>query len=163
MQTVRDGLRISVRDNRSSFEPRASPQWGPKSRKLLEGIGENPDLKAGPSSFWRPKGGAAGRGAQYGAGSARSELCDSLSFDFMMVSSERGEPLARRGSLRRRIQLPVNLASLHPARTRVFSADGRLYEVTSVPIREADTQVATLTVGGRFDIAQFGVPRRPAA
>jgi putative nucleotidyltransferase with HDIG domain len=53
---------------------------------------------------------------------------------------------------------PVTLTSLHPPEQGIFSADGRLYEVTSVPIREADSQVATLTVGGRFDISRFGVP-----
>ena len=33
-----------------------------------------------------------------------------------------------------------------------------LYEVTSVPVQEAGTQVATLTVGALFDISRFGVP-----
>jgi len=73
------------------------------------------------------------------------------------VSSARGEPLAAvvryAGGF-----APVNFARLHPPEQGFFSADGRLYEVTSVPIREADSQVATLTVGGRFDISRFGVP-----
>jgi HD-GYP domain-containing protein (c-di-GMP phosphodiesterase class II) len=33
-----------------------------------------------------------------------------------------------------------------------------LYEIISVPIHEGGAQVATLTVGGRFDIARYGVP-----
>jgi putative nucleotidyltransferase with HDIG domain len=86
-----------------------------------------------------------------------SEICDSLSFDFIMVSGAQGQPLAavvrEAGGF-----APVSLMSLHPPQQGYFSADDRLYEVTSVPISEADAQVATLTVGGRFDVSRFGVP-----
>jgi len=74
-----------------------------------------------------------------------------------MVSGARGEPLAAvvryAGGF-----APVNFNRLHPPEQGFFSADDRLYEVTSVPIREAGAQVAALTVGGRFDISRFGVP-----
>jgi hypothetical protein len=86
-----------------------------------------------------------------------SEICDSLSFDFIMVSGARGEPLAavirETGGF-----APLSLIRLHTPEQGFFSVDDRLYEVTSVPIHEAGAQVATLTVGGRFDISRFGVP-----
>lgn len=46
MQTVRDGLRASVRDNQVALAREQARNEG-RNRKLLEGIGENPSLKAG--------------------------------------------------------------------------------------------------------------------
>jgi HD-GYP domain-containing protein (c-di-GMP phosphodiesterase class II) len=154
METVRNGLRASVRDNQVGLAREQARSDG-RNRKLLEGIGENPSLKAG-LQLLAAEGGAAGQ-ARNTVQDQLSEICDSLSFDFMMVSGARGEPLA---AVVRYAEgfAPVNLTRLHPPEQGFFSADGRLYEVTSVPIHEADTQVATLTVGGRFDISQFGVP-----
>jgi putative nucleotidyltransferase with HDIG domain len=154
METVRDGLRASVRDNEVALAREQARNEG-RNRKLLEGIGENPSLKAG-LQLLATEGGATEQ-ARNTVLDQLSEICDSLSFDFMMVSGARGEPLAAvvryAGGF-----APVNLARLHPPEQGFFSADGRLYEVTSVPIREADSQVATLTVGGLFDISRFGVP-----
>ena len=154
MQTVRDGLRTSVRDNQVALDRERARNEG-RNRKLLEGIGENPSLKAG-LQLLAAEGGATGQ-ARNTVQDQLSEISDSLNFDFMMVSGARGEPLAAvvryTGGF-----APVNLTRLHPPEQGFFSADGRLYDVTSVPIREAGTQVATLTVGSRFDISQFGVP-----
>ena len=52
----------------------------------------------------------------------------------------------------------MKLLQLEAPEQGFFSVEDRLYEVTSVPVEEAGTQVATLTVGGRFDITRFGVP-----
>ncbi|HTM15236.1 MAG TPA: HD domain-containing phosphohydrolase [Bryobacteraceae bacterium] len=154
MQTVRDGLRASVRDNQVALAREQARNEG-RNRKLLEGIGENPSLKAGLQLLGAD--GGATEQARNTVQDQLSEICDSLSFDFMMVSGARGEPLAAvvryAGGF-----APVNFTRLHPPEQGFFSADGRLYEVTSVPVREAGTQVATLTVGGRFDISRFGVP-----
>jgi putative nucleotidyltransferase with HDIG domain len=154
METVRDGLRASVRDNEMALAREQARNEG-RNRKLLEGIGENPSLKAG-LQLLATEGGATEQ-ARNTVQDQLSEICDSLSFDFIMVSGARGEPLAAvvryAGGF-----APVNLMRLHPPEQGFFLADGRLYEVTSVPIREADSQVATLTVGGRFDISRFGVP-----
>jgi putative nucleotidyltransferase with HDIG domain len=154
METVRDGLRASVRDNEVALAREQARNEG-RNRKLLEGIGENPSLKAG-LQLLATEGGATEQ-ARNTVQDQLSEICDSLSFDFIMVSGASGEPLAAvvryAGGF-----APVNLMRLHPPEQGFFSADGRLYEVTSVPIREADAQVATLTVGGRFDISRFGVP-----
>jgi putative nucleotidyltransferase with HDIG domain len=154
METVRDGLRSSVRDNEVALAREQARNEG-RNRKLLEGIGENPSLKAG-LQLLAAEGGATEQ-ARNTVLDQLSEICDSLSFDFIMVSGARGDPLAAvvryAGGF-----APVNLTRLHPPEQGFFSADGRLYEVTSVPVREADSQVATLTVGGRFDISRFGVP-----
>ena len=154
METVRDGLRASVRDNQVALASERAHNEG-RNRKLLEGIGENPSLKAGLQLLAAE--GSANEQARNTVQDQLSEICDSLSFDFIMVSGQRGEPLTAvvrdAGGF-----APVNLSRLRPPEQGFFSADGRLYEVTSVPISEADAQVATLTVGGLFDISQLGVP-----
>src|SRR5579872_2807979 len=154
METVRDGLRDSVRDNQVALTREERRNEG-RNRKLLEGIGENPSLKAGLQLLAAE--GGANEQARNTVQDQLSEICDSLSFDFMMVSGAHGESLAAvvryAGGF-----APVNLMRLHPPEQGFFSTDGRLYEVTSVPVHEIDAQVATLTVGSRFDISRFGVP-----
>ena len=152
--TVRDGLRASVRDNEVALA-REQTRNEARNRKLLQGIAENPALKAGLQLLATERG--AGEEARNTVQDQLSEICDSLSFDFIMVSGTHGEPLAAvvryAGGF-----APVNFLHLQPPEQGFFSADDRIYEVTSVPIHEAGAQVATLTVGGRFDISRFGVP-----
>jgi putative nucleotidyltransferase with HDIG domain len=152
--TVRDGLRASVRDNEVSLA-REQARNEARDRKLLQGIAENPTLKAGLQLLATER--SAKDQARNTVQDQLSEICDSLSFDFIMVSGAHGEPLAAvvryAGGF-----APVDLNRLHVPEQGFFSADDRLYEVTSVPIHEAGAQVATLTVGGRFDVSRFGAP-----
>jgi putative nucleotidyltransferase with HDIG domain len=154
MTTVRDGLRASVRENQVALA-REQARNETRDRRLLQGVAENPTLKAGLQLL------ATERNARDQARNTvqdqLSEICDSLNFDFIMVSGVEGDPLVAvvrdAGGF-----TPVNAIRLRPPEQGFFSADDRLYEVSSVPIHEADAQVATLTVGSRFDIARFGVP-----
>jgi len=156
--TVQDGLRASVRDNEVALA-REQTRHEARDRRLLQGVADNPTLKAGLQLLSTER--SARDQARNTVQDQLSEICDSLSFDFIMVSSvasgAEGQPLAavvrEAGGFG-----PVNLTRLQPPQQGFFSADDRLYEVTSVPIEEAGAQVATLTVGGRFDISRFGVP-----
>ncbi len=152
--TVRDGLRASVRDNQLALA-REQARNEARDRKLLQGVAENPTLKAGLQLLATER--SVRDQARNTVQDQLSEICDSLSFDFIMVSGAQGEPLAAvvrdAGGF-----APVNLIRLRPPQQGFFSADDRLYEVTSVPIHEAGAQVATLTVGGRFDVSRFGAP-----
>jgi putative nucleotidyltransferase with HDIG domain len=154
MSTVRDGLRSSVRENQVALA-REQARNEARNRRLLQGVAENPTLKAGLQLLaTEPK---AKDQARNTVRDQLSEICDSLSFDFIMVSGVAGDPLAAvvrdAGGF-----TPVNAIRLRPPEQGFFSADDRLYEVFSVPIHEAGAQVATLTVGSRFEIARFGVP-----
>jgi putative nucleotidyltransferase with HDIG domain len=152
--TVRDGLRASVRDNQVALA-REHARNEARNQKLLQGVAENPALKAGLQLLATER--SVKDQARNTVQDQLSEICDSLGFDFIMVSGAQGEPLAavvREGGG----FAPVNLVRLQPPQQGFFSTDDRLYEVTSVPIHEAGTQVATLTVGGRFDVSRFGVP-----
>jgi putative nucleotidyltransferase with HDIG domain len=152
--TVRDGLRGSVRDNQVALA-REQARNEARDQKLLQGVAENPALKAGLQLLATER--SVRDQARNTVQDQLSEICDSLRFDFIMVSGAQGEPLAAvvrdAGGF-----APVNLIRLQPPQQGFFAADDRLYEVTSVPIHEAGTEVATLTVGGRFDVSRFGVP-----
>ena len=154
IETVRDGLRASARDNQVALA-REHARNEARNQKLLQGIAEYPTLKAGLQLLATER--SASDQARNTVQDQLSEIGDSLSFDFVMVSGAQGEPLAAvlryAGGF-----APVNLIRLNPPVQGFFSADDRLYEVASVPIHEAGVQVATLTVGGRFDVSRFGVP-----
>ncbi|MEO8049436.1 MAG: HD-GYP domain-containing protein [Acidobacteriota bacterium] len=178
--TVRDSLRASVRDNELVLA-RERTRTQVRDRKWLKGVAQNPTLKAGLQLLTTERGGSTINPANktvedeakntirqlaYGTEMAQarntvqdqlSEISDSLAFDFMMVSGINGEPLAAvlrdAGGF-----TPINLVRQQPPEQGFFTADDRLYEVTSVPILEAGAQVARLTVGARFDISRFGVP-----
>jgi putative nucleotidyltransferase with HDIG domain len=152
ISTVRQGLRASVRDNQMALT-REQARTEAGSQILLHGVAENPSLKAGLQLLTAEHGDQARATVQ----DQLSEIGASLHFDFIMVSGVTGKPIAAvvrdAGGY-----APVDLGRLRPPQQGFFSADDRLYDVTSVPIHEGDTQVATLTVGARFDIARYGVP-----
>jgi putative nucleotidyltransferase with HDIG domain len=152
--TVRDSLRAAVRDKQLALAREQTRQEA-RDRKLLQGVAENPTLKAGLQLLALER--KVKDQARNTVEDQLSEICDSLSFDFIMVSGAGGEPLAavirEAGGF-----APLSLIRLHMPEEGFFSVDDRLYEITSVPIHEAGAQVATLTVGGRFDISRFGVP-----
>jgi putative nucleotidyltransferase with HDIG domain len=154
LSAVRDGLRASVRENEVALA-REQARNETRNRRLLQGVAENPTLKAGLQLLATER--TAGEQARNTVQDQLSEIADSLSFDFIMVSSGEAEPLVAvvrdAGGF-----TPVSAARLRPPEQGFFSADDRLYEVFSVPIHEGGTQVGTLTVGGRFDIGRFGVP-----
>jgi HD-GYP domain-containing protein (c-di-GMP phosphodiesterase class II) len=178
--TVRNDLRASVRDNQVALT-REQARDQLRDRKWLQGVAENPTLKTGLHLLSTERPGTvrdqSHKSVEEQARNAvldlaysttqeearntiqnqLSEICDSLAFDFIMVSGVTGEPLAavlRNGGG----FAPINLLRQRPPEEGFFSADDRVYEVASVMIHEDDAKVATLTVGWAFDISRFGVP-----
>jgi putative nucleotidyltransferase with HDIG domain len=178
--TVRNDLRASVRDNQVALA-REQARDQLRDRKWLQSVAENPTLKPGLRLLYTERPGTVRdqpyksveeqarnkvldlaysttqEEARNAIQNQLSEICDSLAFDFIMVSGVSGEPLAavlRNGGG----FAPINLLHQRPPEEGFFSADDRVYEVASVTIHEDDAKVATLTVGGTFDISRFGVP-----
>src|SRR5580700_684427 len=81
---VQDGLRASVRDNEVSLA-REQARNEVRGRKLLQGVADNPTLKAGLQLLATER--SARDQARNTVQDQLSEICDSLSFDFIMVSS----------------------------------------------------------------------------
>jgi len=178
--TVRNSLRASAWDNAVALN-REQARNQARDRKWLQGVAENPTLKASVQLLATERSGAVpdqkhntvedqSRNtlldlqyntvqdeARLAVQGQLSQICDSLAFDFIMISGVHGEPLAAvlrdTGGF-----TSVNFHQLKPPEQGFVSADNRIYEVTSVPVREAGMQVATLTVGALFDISRFGVP-----
>ena len=152
ISTVRDGLRTSVRDNQVALT-REQQRTEAGNHKLLQGIAENSALKAGLQLLTTER--SARDQARNTVQDQISEIGDSLHSDFIMVSDANAQPLAAMvrdaGGF-----APVDLNRVHPPQQGFFAADDRLYDIASVPIFEAGTQVASLTVGSRFDITRFG-------
>ncbi len=152
--TVREGLAVSVKEHQVALA-RERERSELRNRAMLQGVTENAALKAGLQLLATEPN--VRDQARNTVQDQLSEICDALNFDFMMVSGEQGEPLAAivraAGGF-----VPVKTIRLRPPEQGFFSADDRLYEIISVPINEGGAQVATLTVGGRFDISRYGVP-----
>jgi putative nucleotidyltransferase with HDIG domain len=153
-ETVRDGLRRTVRDNQdvlARLEARSHDREG----RILEGVAQNPTLKAGLELLANEN-----RSPEEARNTLRdqlSEIADSLKFDLVIVSSLAGDPLA--GVLRQsRGFAPIDLTRKRPPQQGFFAEGDQVYEITSVPIFEASAQVATLSVGERLDVARFAVP-----
>src|ERR1700722_7802677 len=123
--TVRDGLRASVRDNEIALAREQARNEG-RDRKLLQGVAENPTLKAGLQLLATER--SSKDQARNTVQDQLSEICDSLSFDFIMVSGAHGEPLAAAVRYAGGFA-PVNLGRLQPPEQGFFAADDRIYEV----------------------------------
>jgi len=154
ISTVREGLATSVKENQKALAQERA-RGASRNRVMLQGVAENAALKAGLQLLATEPN--AREQARNTVEDQLSEICEALKFDFMMVSGMRGKSLAailrEAGGF-----VPVNNRQLHPPEQGFFSTDGRTYEIISVPINEGGAQVATLTVGSRFDPTQYGVP-----
>ena len=146
--TVRDGLRTSVRDNQVALA-REQARNQVRERKWLQGVADSSTLKAGLQLLYTERAGALAdqshKSVEEQAHNAvldlaystsqdqarntvqdqLSEICDSLGFDFIMVSGLHGEPLAavvrNAGGF-----TPLKLLRLQPPEQGFFSADNQL-------------------------------------
>src|SRR5207302_11216889 len=86
---VLDSLRVSVRDNQRALT-REQAHNEARNRAMLRGVAENPSLKAGLQLLAAEHNEQARDTVQ----DQLSEICNTLNFDFMMVSGSGREPLA---------------------------------------------------------------------
>jgi putative nucleotidyltransferase with HDIG domain len=159
VSTIRMGLRAAARDSQVALA-RVEARSEDRNRTMLRAITDNPALKAGLDLLRSEK--EAPEEARDTVADQLSEICQTLHFDFMMVSDDRGNPLA---AVTRQAAgfAPVKLAGISPPdlgidTTGIVSAGGRLYEVASVPMFAGVAQAGTLSMGSLFDISRFGVP-----
>jgi putative nucleotidyltransferase with HDIG domain len=154
LSAVREALRSSVRDNQVSLA-RQREQSDLRNTRILRVVAENPALKAGLQLL------ATERWARVAARRTvedqLSEICDTMGFDFLAISSNSGEPLA--GVLRGREGFAgLDLEAMRVPARGFFSTQGVIFRVTSVEIAQAQENVGMLAVGERFDLADVAMP-----
>ena len=153
MATVRAGLHTSLRENQAAvvrMQKRAQLQ----NSRSLRVVAESAALKAGLQLLLADEG---SRDARLTVEDQLREICDVIGVDLLLVSSVQGMPLvgvARTGDRfismdTRRIQRPVR---------EFFVQEGQVYRVTSVPINQAEDNIAVLSVGEHLDLSDFNGP-----
>jgi len=151
--TVREGLRDRLRENHLAItRVRAKSQF--QNSRFLRVAGENAGLKAGIQlSLYQPESAAARRTLE----DQLRELCDQMGFDFLMVSSPAGIPMA--GVVRSGDRLgSLDTAKTESGHEGLLFLNGRTFQVASVPIDLSGERLGSLFVGGFFDFSDFLTP-----
>ncbi len=150
--TVRDSLRASLKATHSHLAM-LDEQRELQNSRFLRVVAENPTLKAGMQLVLVEKSPAARRTLE----DQLSEICDSLRLDIIVVLGPDGGALA--GVMREGQQLvTLDIRRADLPRNGVWTTEGRLYQMTAVPVNEADENLGALALGERLDLAQFATP-----
>ena len=150
--TVRNSLRASLKESHAHLAA-LNEQRELQNSRFLRVVAENAALKAGIQLVLVEKSPAARRTLE----DQLSEICDSLHLDVMVVQGPDGTALA--GVMREDQQLVV----LDPRRADLprnglWATGGRLYQMTAIPVNEANENLGALALGEHLDLSQFTTP-----
>jgi HD-GYP domain-containing protein (c-di-GMP phosphodiesterase class II) len=151
--TVRDGLLSSLRQTHASIA-RIRARGELHNRRFLRVLSENPSLKAGLQLLLAEPSSSA---ARLTVEDQLRELCESLGFDFLLVSGPEGSALA--GVIRRGNEfVPMHATGVKLAAGGFANISGSTYQVASTPIDQGDENLGILSVGEQFDFSEFSTP-----
>ena len=157
--TVRDGLRISLRESQTAMASMHARSDLENSR-FLSVAGENSALKAGIELLWTNPGSSAARRT---VEDQLRELGQHMGFDFMLVSAPNGAPLA--GVIRRSDNagsasqlVPFDVTQLGRANAGLLMLDGHTFQVASVTIDQDNGNLGSLAVGEYFSFSGLTTP-----
>ena len=154
LAAVRGALQSAVRDNQMTLA-REHQRNELKTTRILRVVVENPSLKAGLQLLATER--RAPEAARRTVEDQLSEICDTMGFDFLAVSSPTGQPLA--GIIRGDGGFaPVSLDRLKLPAGGFFSMQDRTFRVTTVSIAQGQESLGNLAVGERFDLAEVAMP-----
>ena len=153
VRSVRDELRSSLREVQLSMA-HVQAKSDLQNARFLAMVADNAPLKAGMQLMASdPNSGDARRTVE----DQLREICDSLHFDFLLVSNPDGAAMA--GVMRVGEQLvSMDIRRVRPPQRGFFTADGLTYQVTSAPVDQGEEAVGILSVGERFDFSEFTTP-----
>lgn len=151
--TVRSGLRDSLRANHLAIS-RLRSRSDLQNSRFLKVAGENASLKAGLQLMLTNGGGSDARQT---VEDQLRELCDRMGFDFLLVSSNAGTPLAGVWKTHGQVD-PVDPATVHATKQGLMMQGGQVYQVASVPIDQGEDNLGILSVGERFGFSGFSTP-----
>ncbi len=153
LQTVKNGLRASLRENHVSIA-RLRSRSDLQNSRFLRVVGENAELKAGLQLLAaNPESAEARATVEDQVG----ELCTKMGFDLLLVSNPDGKALA--GVLRTDDRIaPFAALPARSHRSGLMTIGESVYQIASVPIDQGEDNVGELSVGERFDLAGFNTP-----
>lgn len=157
---VTAGLRASLRGTQEAIA-RLHAKDDEQDSRFLKVVGENAALKGGMQLLVEaPRSDGARRTVE----DQLRELGEHMGFDFLLVSSTNGTPMA--GVIRAPGKAdgtagelaPLDLARLPSVQRGLLVTDGRTLRITTVPIDQNDENLGLLSVGAAFDFAEFTTP-----
>jgi putative nucleotidyltransferase with HDIG domain len=157
-QAVRESLRASLAETHARIAA-ADQQRDLQNIRFLRVVAENAALKAGIQLVLIEKSLAARRTLE----DQLTELCDSLHLDVMAVADAEGKPLS---GVMRVDGRPASLDMQRPGRPELgalqtgglWDTGGRRYQITAVPVNEAEENLGSLALGERLDLGDFTAP-----
>ncbi len=153
VSSVREELRSSLRRTQISMAHVQSKSELQNSR-FLKIIGDNAPLKAGLQLMLSD---STSGDARRTVEDQLRELCEALSFDFLLASSPENRPMA--GVMRVGEQLvAMDIARIRPPQRGFYTVSGLTYQVTSVEVDQGNENIGTLSVGERFEFSEFSTP-----
>lgn len=151
--TVREGIRSSLRHTHASIA-RVRSKSELQNSRFLRILGENASLKAGLQLLALERRSADARRT---VEDQLREMCQTMGFDFLLVSDPEGGPLA--GVLQIGEQLvSIDTAHFQPQQRGFLTIAGQAYQVASTPVNQGDENIGILSVGERFDFSDFSTP-----
>jgi putative nucleotidyltransferase with HDIG domain len=154
MRTVHSSVHDSLRESQMLLA-RARERNEVQNGRSLRVMAANPALEAGIQLLSQNPTSAE---ARLTVEDQLREICSGLGFDFLIVHGAGEKPLA--GVLRRDGGAldAIDLAALRAPERGYFEAEGQAYQVASVPVNVGIENLGTLSVGERFDFAEFHTP-----
>jgi HD-GYP domain-containing protein (c-di-GMP phosphodiesterase class II) len=154
--TIRQGLQASLRESQLAIA-NIHAKSDLQNSRFLKVAGENSALKAGIQLLLEnPQSESARRTVE----DQLRELGEHMGFDFMLVSSADGSPLAgvarqsmpsqRHGQL-----VPLETAHLDGVNAGFLSFENRTFQVASVPVDIGGTNIGHLSVGELFGLSDL--------
>jgi HD-GYP domain-containing protein (c-di-GMP phosphodiesterase class II) len=155
--SVRNNLRESLRENHSSIA-RLRSRTDLQNSRFLRVAGENASLKAGLQLLLlNASDGSAGIDALRTVEDQLRELCEQMGFDFLLVSSPGGKPLAAVIRSGDRVSA-LDATPLRAPQRGLLMLAGKIYQIASVPVDQAEENLGSLSVGEGFDFSGFSAP-----
>ncbi len=151
-KSVRDELRSAMRDKQAAIAKIRAKHESQVSR-FVRFATENAALKAGMQLLNSEPSNPDARST---VEDQLRDLVNRIGFDILAVANSNGAPAAWMVSGESGSTAPQN--AFAPSGQGVLEYAGQTYRLVSVPIDQGDENLGYLSVGDRFDFAEFGVP-----
>lgn len=149
---VRNSLRASLKETHAHLAA-LNEQRELQNSRFLRVVAENPALKAGIQLVLVERNAAARRTLE----DQLRDTCDSLRLDVIAVQDSNGQALA--GVMRLDQQLiALDMSRAQLPRRGIWTSGGHLYQLTAIPVNQADENLGSLALGELLDLSKYTTP-----